>query len=181
MPKTLTSTVPRVWIGCLSCYASGHLVGTWSDAINAGQMTIKDLHEAAGEPMRDCEEMWCLDSDGIPLDREMSREEATTWGNAYAELEPHLWPALSAWVRSGVYIAEGTGDVPCVSEFVDHYRGSWESFNEYMTQSAEDTSMMDGWPELAVSYFNWAGWINDQEHYHTVMPDPEGGVFIFRD
>lgn len=35
MVITVADTTPRVWLGCLSCYANGRLVGDWYDAIEA--------------------------------------------------------------------------------------------------------------------------------------------------
>lgn len=47
---------------------------------------------------------------------------------------------------------------------------------------AEDVGLHQGWPEEAISYFNWSSWVDDQRHDYTVegAPAPDYGVFVFR-
>lgn len=42
---------------------------------------------------------------------------------------------------------------------------------------------MEGWPELAVQHFDWAGWIRDLAFDYTVVDAPADqgyGVYVFR-
>lgn len=173
---------PRVWIGCLECYNSGRLVGDWYSCAEAPDITTSQLH---GRPIREHthEELWCLDTDNIPVNREMSPMEAGEWGEIYNELDsPDLWPALCAWVRSGSYVAQGDTDLPSVGDFEERHAGEWESFRDYAFRLAEDLCLFDGLDEdhVAVRYFGWDSWISDLESDYTVVPTGHGGVHVFR-
>lgn len=101
--STVSATRPRVWIGCLSCYNEGRLVGEWVDATNAGDLTPNDLH---GIPTTH-EELWVFDLEGFPSGTgEMSPTAAAPWGELYEEVGETQWPALLAWVDSGCYVAD---------------------------------------------------------------------------
>lgn len=176
-----TTTVPlRVWPACLSCYNAGRLVGLWIDARDAADLTIEQLHELATAPLRPgCEEIWCLDGDGPwPDFDEMGLQEAQEWADAYDECPEHLWPALSAWVESGCYIAAGNGDVPVVGDFLEAFRGEYDSVEDYARSFAEDTGLMADWSETAIDYFDWERWASDLEAELTVADAP-GGVYVF--
>lgn len=176
------TAVPRVWIGCLHCYNSGHLVGDWFDAVGADEVSLADVHRGSGRGWTACEELWCLDHEHIPISGEFGPLEAAQWGEVYEEAGAERWPAVCAWVRSGSHVTEGRGDIPSISDFEERYCGQWESFKEYAEQLADDVGLHQGWPEDAVRYFNWASWVSDQSHDYTVVdaPAPEYGVFIFR-
>lgn len=178
-----TEAVPRVWLACLHCYNDGRLVGQWVDCTDADSATLEGLHETTGGPDASCEEIWCLDVDALPVDREMDLLEAAEWGRVYSEVGSDQWPALSAWVRSGSYVAEGRGDIPSVSDFEERYCGHWDDFRGYAEHWATGTDMMDRWPDDAVRYFNWDAWTRDMAMDHTIVSAlaPEYGVFVFRD
>lgn len=57
----------------------------------------------------------------------------------------HLRPTLMAWVSSGEYASERTGDLPRFGDFQDRYCGSWDSFHEYAESLAEQIA----------NYFDW--------------------------
>lgn len=154
--ETTATMSLRVWPGCLSCYNAGRLVGAWIDAADAGELTVERLHQLAGAPLRvGCEEIWCLDGDGPwPGFHEMGLSEAQEWADAYAEVEPWLWPALSAWVASGAYVAAGNGSVPVPSDFIDHLHGEFDSWADFVEHWLTETSYMDRWPEAAQTYFD---------------------------
>lgn len=177
---TIADTTPRVWPACLNCYNNGRLVGQWVYCTDAADLTIESLHEGSGEPYADCEEIWCLDHENIPIKGEMSLAEAARWGETYDEADPEQWPAICAWVKSGCYTAEGTGDIPSLPDFEETYQGLWGSFREYAEQLADDIGLTDGWPEEAQRYFDWDAWTRDLAFDYTVMDAPDGGVFVFR-
>ncbi|WP_231447124.1 antirestriction protein ArdA [Brevibacterium zhoupengii] len=177
-----TMTVPamKVWIGCLYCYNSGRLVGEWFDAIVADEVTLTDVHRSASGSRDGCEELWCLDVDDMPVHREMSPSEAAEWGRVVEDVDEHLRQALLAWVRSGNYVAEGTGDLPSVSDFVERYAGRWDGFAEYAHQLAEDIGLLADVPEEVARYFNWRSWTRDLAFDFTVEDAPGSSVFVFR-
>lgn len=176
--------VPRVWIGCLAHYNTGFLVGQWFDAEDADDVTLADVHAGSGLGFTGCEELWCFDHEYLPVSGELSPWEAAQWGRRLAEVEPHLRGALRAWVDSGCYVAEGRGNLPVVAEFEDRYCGRWGSFEDYAQQLAEDISLMEDWPELAVQHFDWRGWTRDLRFGFTVcdVDTSSGdapGVYVF--
>jgi antirestriction protein len=177
--NTLDST-PRVWIGCLHCYNSGRLVGEWFDAIDADEVTMTDVHRGAGGIRTGCAELWCFDHENLPVRGEMSPHEAAEWGRTLGTVPEHQREALCAWVRSGDYVAEGTGDLPSISDFEDRYCGEWESFRAYSEELAEGTGLLSGVPDDVARYFDWAAWTRDLAFDYTVEDAPGGGVFVFR-
>ncbi|WP_342372117.1 antirestriction protein ArdA [Propioniciclava soli] len=175
---------PRVWLACLTCcYNDGALVGRWVDCTDVEGVTLADLHEGSGRPYAACEEVWVLDHEFVPVEGEFGPLEAAQWGECFEEAGPEQWPAVCAWVRSGMHITEGSGDLPSLPDFEERYCGHWESFREYAEQLADETGMMTDWPEEAVRYFDWASWTRDLAFDHTVVDAPavEGyGVYVFR-
>lgn len=180
MTITITDAMPRVWPACLNCYNAGRLVGQWIDCTNATDVTITSLHEGFEGPYSGCEETWCLDHENLPVKGEIGLAEAAQWGQCFEEADSGQWPAVCAWVASGCYISEGTGDIPSIAEFEDAYQGQWDSFSDYAAQLAEDIALTDHWPEEAQHYFNWEVWYRDLAYDYTVMEAPDGGVFVYR-
>ena len=176
--SSATDTTPRAWVGCLACYNAGSLVGDWFDAATADEVTTYDVHGDSRADSHD--ELWCFDHENIPVKGEMSPADAAAWGRAIDEVDEHLRPALFAWVESGDYVAEGTGDLPSISDFEDSYQGHWESFEDYARQLADDIGLLAGVPEEIANYFDWDSWTRDLAFDYSTCDDPEGGVFVFR-
>lgn len=150
-------------------------------------MTISDTaaqprrgHREAGRVWLGCEEVWCLDTDGIPNPHEMGVSTAAAWGELFERVGAEQWPALFAWVDSGCHVTEAD-DIPDAATFEERYRGRWDSWTEYADMVAEETDLMDKWPEEAKRYFNWAAWRRDLAHDYTVVDAgaPDYGVHVF--
>lgn len=155
---------PRIWVGCLACYNAGRLVGRWFGCTDPDEVDAIDLeavHADAGGPRPDCEELWIMDSEMLPVDREMGLLEAKEWAECVQEAGLERWPAVSAWVRSGAHVTQGRGDIPSIVDFEERYQGFWESFAAFAENLADETGMMAGWPEEAVTYFSWTRWRRD--------------------
>lgn len=180
MTVTATTT-PRVWIGCLNCYNDGALIGEWFDAIDADEVTVSQLHVGSGRNGAPCEELWVMDHENMPIPGEMDPLTAAAWGRCLDEVEEHLRPALTAWVRSGSYVAEGTGDLPSLPAFEERYGGEWDSFEQYAEQLAEDIGLLAGVSEEVARYFAWDRWARDLAFDYTCEDAPGSGVFVFRD
>ena len=176
MTTTTLDTTPRVWIGCLACYNDGRLAGDWFDAASADEITTYDVHGRDSSH----DELWCFDIENIPMRREMSPSEAAEWGRVFDEVDEHQRAALYAWVASGDYSAEGTGDLPCTSDFEERYQGHWDTFAEYAENLADDIGLLDGVPEEIARYFDWSAWTRDLAFDYATHDNPEGGVFVFR-
>lgn len=177
-----TTTEPAVWIGCLACYNAGRLIGAWYPATEAGDVDVKAVHRGSGVNWRreGCEELWCLDIEGMPVQREMGPVEAQRWGEIYEEVGPEQWGALCAWVRSGAYTAEGDSDYPVIADFEEAFCGEWGSFRDYALDLADGIGLLRDVPEEISRHFGWDSWINDQEADYSVIDAPTGGVYVFR-
>lgn len=176
---TMTDETPRVWIGCMSCYNSGRLVGEWFPAAGADLVTVDAVHASSRLPRWDCEELWCYDHEGLPITGECSPMEAARWAERLAEVDQHLRGAFRAWVAAGSFSADSNG-LPDPDEFVDAYCGQWPSFRAYAEDLAESMGMMTDWPAEAVQHFNWDSWTRDLAHGYTVVDADGGESFIFR-
>lgn len=177
-PST-TDTTPRAWIGCLACYNAGRLVGDWFNAEIADEVTTYDVHGAHSRADSH-DELWVFDHENIPVRGELDPLTAAAWGRRLAEVDEDLRPALCAWVESGDYVAEGTGELPSISDFEEQYVGSWDSFREYAEQLADDIGLLADVPEEIARYFDWQAWSRDLGFDYSTYDDPEGGVFVFR-
>lgn len=178
----ITDTTPRAWIGCLHCYNNGHLVGEWFEAENADEVTLADVHGGAGHVRAGCEELWVMDHENIPVDGEMSPHTAAEWGLVIASVPEQQRQALCAWVNSGSYVVEGSGDLPSISAFEEHFCGTWGSFRDYAENLAEETGVIPvDTPEELVRYFNWDSWTRDLQHDYTAVQADDFNVFVFRD
>lgn len=179
---TATNCTPRVWLACVHCYNSGYLVGQWVECDHVERTTLADLHVGSGRAAA-CEEVWCFDHECVPVDGEFGPLEAAEWGRCYEEAGLERWPAVCVWVRSGCHVTEGHGDIPSLSDFEERYCGRWSSFREYAENLADETGLQQGWPELAVQHFDWAGWTRDLAYDYTVVDAPANqgyGVYVFR-
>ena len=170
---------PKVWIGCLECYNAGRLVGAWYAASEAAGITTSELH-ARDIPADTHEELWCLDIENFPEAKEMDPTTAQMWGDLYEEVGDAQWSAFCAWVRSGSHVEGGDG-MPDTGEFEDRYAGEWDSWDEYVRNYVEGTSLQEGWPDDAIRFFDMGRYGRELLVDYSVEDAPNGGVFIFRD
>ena len=171
----------RVWIGCLHCYNRGDLLGRWYSAAEADAVTIDALHIDAGTVARDsCEEMGVMDHEGLPISGECSPAEAAEWGRLLDDVDDWQRDALLAWVRSGDYIAAGTGNLPSLPDFEERFAGEWNSFRDFAEELADATGMLAEIPEWALPYFDMGKFAHDLAFDHSTEPAPGGGVYVFR-
>ena len=177
---TTEDTIPRIWVGCLAHYNAGRLVGGGFDAINGDEITLADVHRGQARLSPDCEELWCLDHENIPVRGEMGPMDAARWAHVLNEVPDHMRRALCAWVASGDYVAQGDSDLPSISDFDERFAGEWESFDEYAHDYADSVGLLTEAPEELARYFHWKSWISDLSFDYTVVDAPNGGVYVFR-
>lgn len=175
---TATTTVtPAAYIACLFCYNSGHLVGDWFDAIDADQVTLADVHRGTDRLTRQCEELWVMDHEGLPVSSEMSPMDAAVWAREITSVADFLQPAYFAWIKGSGY---SDPDEPCIDDFEERYCGEWDDFAEYAHQLVDEIGLLIDVPEEVSRYFNWDSWTRDLAHDYSTEPAPDGGVFVFR-
>lgn len=147
----------KVWIGCLACYNDGKLTGNWYPALEAGEVTTKALHAAAGMEVNDegyppgmelygpHEEFWCMDTDNSPpgYTGEMSPTEAQLIAEAVEEVEDAVGEqhvdVYFEWLRYQHGVMPETDTITGhLEEFQDRYRGIWDTFRDYADQQADE-------------------------------------------
>lgn len=172
-------TEPAVWIGCMACYNEGQLVGDWYPAAQAAAVTPHDIHSdpALAESH---DELWCYDHEGIPVSGELDPMTATAWAEHLAEVPEHLREALCAWVRTGEYVAEGTGDLPSIPAFEDRFCGTWGSFRDYAENLVEEMGLLNGASATLTRYIDWDRWSRDLAHDYTTVRADALSVYVFR-
>lgn len=170
---SMNLNTPRAWVGCLACYNSGRLVGSWYDAAEAGDLEIDQIHSDGGYIGHcDGEELWCIDTENLP-GGELDPTTAAGWGERYEELADDAWPAFLAYCENF-----GRGDLPDVSDFEEAYEGEFSEFSDYIYELEQGTGLTDGWPEIVQRHFDWDGYAEEcQQDY--LLADAPGGVFIF--
>lgn len=179
-------TRPEVRVCCLSCEAEGHRRGAWvpldevddviTDQVHRGRVVTltRDVDLHADAPLA------VLETGNMPVAGPLTPEQVEGWQGLYEAVGEGRWPALLAWVDAGAQVQDGDG-LPSPSDFEERYCGTWPDFESYARDLAEETDMMAGWPETAVTYFDWARWARDERNYYTVLDAERGGVFVFRD
>lgn len=170
---------PRCFVSCLQCYNEGRLIGDWYSCTEAADVTTSQLH---GRPIPEHthEELWCLDTDNIPVDGELSPMDAGAWGEIYEEVGTEMWPAICAWVRSGSYTAQGDSDLPVVSDFEESFAGVWPSFTAYVEDLIEECDLLGSVPDELRGYFDVGRYARDLAGDYSVERAPAGEVYVFR-
>jgi len=141
---------PRAWVGCLSCYNDGDLVGKWLDDPDEIReykcprpTTIYNMHE----------ELWVMDHENMPF---INGEcNPCTFADAIDKLEEiddwHSLEAVAAYCSN-----HGLNwDDFDMSDFEESYRGCWDSAEEYAQEFAEDTGDIDRnatWPHTCIDW-----------------------------
>lgn len=176
-----TYPVPRVWVGCVACYAAGRLVGEWNDAVHADEVSCDDLHRANGLTTigGSHEETWVYDHENLPVTGECSPRQAARLGCRIAEADEWLRAAFCAWIASGCYV-EDTDHLPSIDDFMEAYAGQWDSFFQFTEHLIEELGLFDGVPEEVAEYFDHDRWSRDRTYEYDHADALDGGVFVFR-
>ena len=171
---TTTNETMRVWVGCLSCYNDGRLVGSWVDATEAAEFVPCDRPG--------CEEWWVFDTDGLPGLGECSPDEAQRYAKTVQACVEGTG-APSAAVFAYLENMHGSpGDMSALDSFEDAYCGEWKSRGEYAEDLAESAGYVSQLGDAPLAhYIDWDAWTRDlflSDYYSA--PAPRGGVFVFR-
>lgn len=176
-----TTIEPRAWIGCLSCYAHGDLVGDWYAAAEAADVTVAGLHADTGidHRVRGCEELWVFDHEHIPVRGEMDPLRAAAWGRRIADVPEWQRAAFLAWVHTDAHVVDAD-DLPVISDFEERYCGEWVDFRDFADHLVDETGILDGASDEARRYFDCDSFADDLIHDYTAATCDDGGVYIFR-
>lgn len=174
---------PRAWIGCLTCYNHGDLVGNWFPATKAAGATIAGVHadHDVNHRIRGCDELWVFDHEHIPVRGEMDPLRAAEWGARITEVPAEQRAAFIAWARTDHRVLDAE-NLPVISAFNERYCGTWETFLEYAEHLVEKLGVLDGASDEARRYFDYDAYAHDISYdYTTIACDDGDGIHIFRD
>ncbi|MCY0946809.1 antirestriction protein ArdA [Streptomyces antarcticus] len=174
---TATRVQPRVWIGCLSCYNAGRLVGDWYEAETADDVTPDDLHGRATSH----EELWVFDHEYFygAIESECSPHEAAEIARALSELTDDESGAFAAWFTS---YAERDERDEWVEKFRDAYRGFHDSEADFAREWFEETSSEEEVERLTQWPYRDIDWERASHELFTggfSAEDAPGGVHVF--
>ena len=163
----------RAYIGCMACYNVGALVGQWVDAIDAGDVTIADLHDGKACKHGN-EELWCYDTESLGVG-ECSPGEAAERARVLASVDDP--DALLAYVSDiGCDLAHAK------RKFEEAYEGTHDSGADFAKQLADDLGGMPRslrWPFTCIDW--QAAWRElERGGGFFAVPCESGGVYVFR-
>ncbi|WP_455151437.1 hypothetical protein [Schaalia odontolytica] len=99
--------------------------------------------------------MWCFDLEGFPAHTgEIFPLTAAAWGELYVEVGDDRWDELLTWYENCSPALDVHG-VPSAEQFNACALGCWGSFREFVEAEVDHSGMFYGWPEEAVTYFDW--------------------------
>lgn len=184
----------RVWIGCLSCYNAGNLVGTWYDAAEAADVTSNEIHFGPGwrfaedAPEHPHEELWVMDLDEAPIGfgHEMSPSDATEVALAVEAVEGRLSDYVGAdvyfqWLLASYGRVEIDEITDYLERFEDLYVGKWDSFEDYAIEISDELLRGHGvsYGDLLSTYFDYEKFASDLRYDYDVLRDRSGsGVHV---
>lgn len=183
-PTDRQPPVTRVWIGCLSCYNSGFLVGEWYPAVDADEVTVYRLHQAVDAPKFGCEELWVLDHENLPVKGELSTSEAAEWGRLIESVPARERAAFLAYCQSPA--CDVGDDLPSVEAFRESYCGTWDSLRDYADHLAEDCAVFVDVPDHLIAFIDYESWARQVGFDHVVVDVEDslglktGQVYVFR-
>ena len=174
------------WVGCLSCYNNGSLVGKWVPGIEAtdleaaGLAKVETVGDYTAPRCVRCfgDEFWVMDHDNYFgfIDGECSPAEAQKAAELIAEIEADGVDiaAAAAWISY-------TGQEWDRSSFEDSYAGEYDTFEEYAEELAGELYGKElqeaRWP---FSCIDWKHAARELSYDYHTEDSPRGGVFIFR-
>ena len=169
----------RIWVGCLSCYAAGELIGEWIDVTETAEdeLTPEFIHG------RDTshEELWVMDYEGFEglIDGEGS---VSTFYRAAAFLDEARAScvdlrALTAWLRFVDYCDWGDGFG--IERFRDAYVGEYDSGADCARGEFADpyAEAIEALPESLRYRIDWDGVWTDMRASGEYF---EAGGYYFR-
>ena len=191
---------PRVWVGCISCYNGGHLVGSWFDAEDAPEemngdygwsRVIRKAPHNVPLPVshfkESHEELWVFGFEGFHglLTSECSPSEAKKLAEVLDSIDSDRVDAFRAYVSDHLGPSYASEDWDgAVSQFEDAYAGEWDSGADYAQELAEDLSgaSSEQFSEWPYSCIDWERAWRDLEMGgdYSSSSTGRGTVYVFR-
>lgn len=191
MSKNTDDNARNVWIGCLACYNAGALIGDWFPANEAGEVTVEQVHEGHHGTWRldTHEELWCFDTENMPVRGEMSPMEAQRIAELCDAIEDDNLPvkAVVEWtLHTGESFSQMEWDAPTRSEFSDAYQGEYDSEEAYVEERLTDEGTAAQLEAIEIGHINaWQyldlkgvarDWFADTYYSEPAEPDEHGNV-----
>lgn len=172
-PEINSKKVPSVWIGCLAAYNSGRLYGEWvviPDDPEELREEIKRVLSKSPEPM--AEEWAFMDYEYVPSSfGENPDLEALC---EYAFLYNEYGEAVTAFIE--LYGVDNLSE----TSFQDCYRGSWDSFDDFAYEDADN--MLQEYANepnsFLTRYFDYEKWARDLSYDYNSW-DIGGSCYVF--
>lgn len=193
-----TTTEPRAWVGCLSCYNGGRLTGAWL----TGEQCGEDLRYSAPE-LADCgrywgvdgaagafdrcrvcggDEWWVMDHEGIGRRGEMSPTEFASIAAVFTALDSDGYD-VDAFRAFLDYQGSPAGELDDIAErFREAYNGCHDSGADFAEELAEDTGSVPEDAPWPCQFIDWERAWRELEiggDYYSAPADG-GRVYIFR-
>jgi antirestriction protein len=179
---------PQAWVGCLGCYNNGNLFGKWLPAAEADDLTaagLATLENVGGYLAHRCvkcfgDEFQVFDHEGLEgfISGECSTLEAVNAAEFIEDLEKKRLDADA--VRAWFSFSGEKMDSFDVSRFEDHYRGEWDTFEEYVQNYAEGCYSEElskaRWP---FSCIDWEKAARELSYDYHTEDSPSGCVYVF--
>jgi len=147
---------PSAWIGCLSCYNSGRLVGKWIDGLACDDLEAAGLTDSAGRCTRcGADEFLALDHEnfmGLLDGGEPNPQECYEMAVKLAEVQEYEREILAAWLSNGMEF-----DLDSMREcYIGEYANDEDMAREYI----ESTGLLDD-KGFLTRYFDFESYARD--------------------
>lgn len=193
--ETTTAATVRVWVGDLSAYNNGKLVGEWVDgddldalyaaydaATHGGRYDFELMDVEAPKYLRDrigsysdAHRVYAaavladvLDTEGI------APELADAWNDATCGIDDYL--AACAKLETDAYPAEADY---IARQIWEGFMGEYDSREDWAQSYAEDAGMLTDGDSLLMAHIDWAGVARELEYDCYVVDLKYGGIAVF--
>lgn len=150
------SDTPSAWVGCLSCYNSGALVGKWIPGNECDDLEAAGLTNGAGACIKcGADEFYVLDHEnfGGVLSGECSPVEAYNAAMLLESVEDYEREQWEAWLSNGM-----PADIDAMREC---YIGEFSNNEELGEYFADECGLLSDMPEGLHRYFDYAAYGRD--------------------
>ena len=158
------TTTPRAWVGCLSCYNSGRLIGKWIDGLEcedlaaAGIATLETVGEYTAYRCVKCfgDEFSVMDHENYLglISGECNTSEAAEAARQLAEItDDNEREIVIAWLGNGMQFD--------IDTMRDAYLGEYASDQDMAEEYISGTWMLGDAPEFLARYFDYESFARD--------------------